>query len=353
MSRKFILTCDPVRTILCSGKNPRWIFVGALYSLAFGVMIATVQSAAERTEVSIVVPFYNEAENVEALHTRLVPVLEQTGKSFEIVYVDDGSRDGTTDILRRLQAQDSRIRVIIFNRNYGQHAAVAAGLDRARGDVVVTLDGDLQNPPEEIPKLLEKIDEGYDVVGGWRQQRNDSPLRLLSSRAVNRIASRIVGVEMKDYGCMLRAYRRSVVDHLRGGAENSSFMPALANAFAGSVAEVPVSHAPRRSGGSRYTLLRLMRINFDLMTGFSLLPVQIIGIVGAVAAAAGAIATLVVCASWLFFGGPVDRRGMFFAVVLFFIGVQIIGIGLIGEYVGRIYMEVLRRPRYVVREVLE
>jgi undecaprenyl-phosphate 4-deoxy-4-formamido-L-arabinose transferase len=316
-------------------------------------MIAAVKSAAERPELSVVVPFYNEAENVASLHTRLVPVLEQTGKSFEIVYVDDGSRDGTTDILRRLQSGDSRVRVIIFNRNYGQHAAVAGGLDRARGDVVVTLDGDLQNPPEEIPKLLQKIDEGYDVVGGWRQQRHDSALRLLSSRAVNRIASRIVGVEMKDYGCMMRAYRRSVVDHLRGGAENSSFMPALANTFAGSVAEVPISHAPRRAGASKYSLLRLLRINFDLITGFSLLPVQIVGIAGAVATAVGAAAALVVCAAWLFSGGPIDRSGIFFAIVLFFIGVQILGIALIGEYIGRIYIEVRGRPRYIVREILE
>jgi undecaprenyl-phosphate 4-deoxy-4-formamido-L-arabinose transferase len=315
-------------------------------------MIARVKID-EHPEVSIVVPFYNEAENVEALHARLLPVIEQSRKSFEILYVDDGSTDGTTDLLRRLRARDSRIRVIIFNRNYGQHAAISAGLDRARGEVVVTLDGDLQNPPEEIPKLLDKIEEGYDVVGGWRTERRDSALRIFFSRAVNRMASRIVGVKMNDYGCMLRAYRRSVVDHICGCGEISTFVPALANAFAGSVAEVPISHAPRSAGGSRYTLLRLLRINFDLMTGFSLLPVQIVGIAGAVAAAAGIATALIVSAWRLFHGGPLDRGGIFFAIVLFFIGVQIVGIGLVGEYVARIYMEVRRRPRYIVREVLE
>jgi undecaprenyl-phosphate 4-deoxy-4-formamido-L-arabinose transferase len=218
---------------------------------------------------------------------------------------------------------------------------------------VVTLDGDLQNPPEDIPKLLDKIDEGYDVVGGWRTERRDSALRLLFSRAVNRIASRIVGVKMNDYGCMLRAYRRSVVDHICGCGEISTFVPALANAFAGSVAEVPISHAPRRGGGSKYSLLRLLRLNFDLMTGFSLLPVQIVGVVGAVAAAAAVATALLVFAWRLFYGAPIDRGAIFFAVVLFFIGVQIVGIGLIGEYVARIYMEVRRQPRYIVREVLE
>jgi undecaprenyl-phosphate 4-deoxy-4-formamido-L-arabinose transferase len=167
------------------------------------------------------------------------------------------------------------------------------------------------------------------------------------------MASRIVGVKMNDYGCMLRAYRRTVVDHICGCGEISTFVPALANAFAGSVAEVPIAHAPRRAGGSRYTLLRLLRLNFDLMTGFSLLPVQIVGIVGAIAAVTGVANAVVVSAWWLFHGGPIDRGGIFFAVVLFFIGIQILGIGLVGEYVARIYMEVRRRPRYIVSEVLE
>ncbi len=252
----------------------------------------------ERLDLSVVIPIYDEAASLAALHARLSATLQELGKSYEVIYVDDGSRDGSAPLLRQLYQQDRAVRVIRFNRNYGQHAAVLAGLERARGETIVTLDGDLQNPPEEIPKLLEKIQEGYDVAGGWRTARHDSVFRRAVSFVINRAISRIVGVPMRDYGCMLRAYRRSVVEQILQCRETASFIPVLANAFACSVAEVAVAHQPRRAGRSKYGLLGLLRLNF-------------------------------------------------------FVGLQIFALGLIGEYVARIYQEVRRRPRYVVQEVLE
>ena len=309
--------------------------------------------AGERPELSVIVPLYNESETIEALHERLIAVMEKLGRSFEIIYVDDGSADATPDHLRRIHAGRREVRVIIFNRNYGQHAAVAAGFEHARGEVVVTLDGDLQNPPEEIPKLLEKIGEGYEVVGGWREQRHDSATRLFFSRVVNRVTSRIVGVSMNDYGCMLRAYRRTVVDRMRACTASSTFIPALANSLAGSVAEVPIAHAPRQFGRSRYTPLRLLRLSFDLLTSFSLAPIQLVSIAGIAVAFLGLFFALFLLVRRLIVGPEVEGVFTLFAILFFFIGIQILALGLIGEYVGRIYLEVRRRPRYLVKELLD
>lgn len=307
----------------------------------------------ERTQLSMVIPLYNEAISVEKLHERLINTLESMGKSYEVIYVDDGSSDGTTGLLRRLQLKDPSVRVIVFNRNYGQHAAVVAGFERATGEVIVTLDGDLQNPPEEIPKLLAKIKEGYDVVGGWREGRQDSLIRRGLSYMINQVTSMIVGVKMKDYGCMLRAYRREVVERICQCQEISSFIPVLANSFAGSVAEIAVAHSPRRSGHSKYTLFRLLRLNFDLLTGFSLLPIQVVGFAGIVISFLGLGFALFLGVRRLLVGPEVEGVFTLFAILFFFVGLQILALGLIGEYIGRIYMEVRRRPRYVVKEIWE
>jgi len=306
-----------------------------------------------RTYLSVVIPLYNEAITVEKLHERLSATLESMGKSYEVIYVDDGSTDGTTEILQGLHKQDRKVKVIVFNRNYGQHAAVVAGFERAAGEVIVTLDGDLQNPPEEIPRLLAKIEEGYDVVGGWRMGRQDSIVRRALSYMINQVTSLIVGVKMKDYGCMLRAYRREVAERICQCQEISSFIPVLANFFAGSVAEIPVGHSPRSSGRSRYTPFRLLRLNFDLLTGFSLLPIQVVSFAGILISFLG-LGFAVFLGIRRFFVGP-EVEGVFtlFAILFFFVGLQILALGLIGEYIGRIYMEVRRRPRYVVREILE
>lgn len=304
-------------------------------------------------EISVVIPVFNEESNLEPLFERLQQTLEGIGRAYEVIFVDDGSRDRSLEILCRLQEKHDAVRVIQLNRNYGQHAAVFAGLDHARGEVIVTLDADLQNPPEEIPRLLDKISEGHDVVGGWRQSRRDHPIRRMLSWGVNRITSKIVGVQMRDYGCMLRAYRREVVEVMRGCREVSSFIPALANTFAASPVEVPVGHDRREGGRSKYNVFRLIRLNFDLMTGFSLLPIQVVSLAGIGIALLGLGFGGFLMARRLLVGPESEGVFTLFAILFFFVGIQILALGLIGEYVGRIYMEVRRRPRYVVQRIYE
>ncbi len=304
-------------------------------------------------EVSVVVPVFNEAGNLEPLQARLRGVLEALGRPYEVIYVDDGSTDGSLERLRRLQDEQPRVRVVQLNRNYGQHAAVFAGLEHARGEVVVTLDADLQNPPEEIPRLLATIAAGHDVVGGWRQSRQDPLVRRVLSRLMNRVTSAVVGVRMHDYGCMLRAYRREVVDLLRGCREISSFIPALANCFAASPVEIPVAHDRREVGRSRYGLFRLLRLTFDLMTGYSLLPIQAVSLAGMGIALLGLGFGAFLFLRRLLLGPEVEGVFTLFAILFVFVGIQILALGLIGEYIGRIYLEVRRRPRYVVQRVFE
>jgi undecaprenyl-phosphate 4-deoxy-4-formamido-L-arabinose transferase len=303
--------------------------------------------------VSVVIPVYNEEANLEALYERLERVLEEGGRAYEVIFVDDGSRDRSLEILCRLQEKYDAVRVIQLNRNYGQHAAVFAGLDHARGAVIVTLDADLQNPPEEIPRLLDKIAEGHDVVGGWRQNRRDHIIRRFLSWAMNKVTSKVVGVEMRDYGCMLRAYRRAVVDVLRECSEVSSFIPTLANMFAASPAEIAVAHDRRSNGRSKYSPFRLLRLNFDLMTGFSLLPIQIVSLAGIGVSLLGLGFGAFLLLRRLFVGPEVEGVFTLFAILFFFVGIQILALGLIGEYIGRIYMEVRKRPRYVIQRIYE
>ena len=308
---------------------------------------------ASPAQLSVVIPVFNETESVEFLHRRLSETLAALGKSYEVIYVDDGSTDGSDKKLGELYRNDPRVTVIRFNRNYGQHAAVIAGFERSQGDIVVTLDADLQNPPEEIPKLLTKLEEGYDVVGGWREGRQDSGVRRVLSFLINQVSSLIIGVKMKDYGCMLRAYRRPVVKRICECQEMASFIPALANAFAGSVAEIPVSHSARETGRSKYGAFRLMRLNFDLLTGFSLLPIQVVSFAGILISFAGLGFAAFLFIRRFIVGPEVEGVFTLFAILFFFVGLQILALGLIGEYIGRIYMEVRRRPRYIIKETWE
>ena len=310
-------------------------------------------SADARPTLSIVIPVFNEAQSLGDLHDRLAKTLKTLQQPHEIIFVDDGSRDSSATILRALHAQDSAVRVIRFNRNYGQHATVCAGMERARGDIVVTLDADLQNPPEEIPRLLAALTEGVDVVGGQRMRRRDSMFRRLASWIVNRVTSAVVGVPMRDYGCMLRAYRRSVVDQILACDGVAHFIPALANTFATSVVEVPVGHGPRQHGGSRYGLFRLLQLNFDLLTGFSLLPIQFVSLIGILVALGGLGFAVVLTLQRLIVGARISGAIVLFAILFVLVGIQILALGLIGEYVGRTYQEVRRRPRFVINEVLE
>ena len=302
-------------------------------------------------DISIVIPVYNEEQNLGVLHARLGAVLDTLKKQVEIVLVDDGSRDRSVEIMREMAAKDPRIVAVELARNYGQHAAVFAGFEHARGAVVVTLDADLQNPPEEIPKLLAKIDEGYDVVGGWRAHRQDSILRTLPSKLVNRFTSRVTGCDLKDYGCMLRAYRSTIIERMLKHRELCTFIPALATQVGGRVVEIPVEHSVRHAGESQYNLWRLIKLNYDLVTGFSVVPLQLLSFVGFAMAALG-----VGFGGFLmvrrFVVGP-EAEGMFtlFSILFFFVGTLYMGLGLLGEYVGRIYQEVRGRPRYIVSKV--
>jgi undecaprenyl-phosphate 4-deoxy-4-formamido-L-arabinose transferase len=303
--------------------------------------------------LSIVIPVFNEAATLPDLHERLARALKDLGRTYEILFVDDGSTDGSASILHALHAQDPAVRVIRFNRNYGQHAAVFAGLERTRGEIVVTLDADLQNPPEEIGRLVARAEAGVDVVGGRRVGRHDPFFRRMASALVNRVTSELVGVRMRDYGCMLRAYRRPVVEQILRCEGVAQFIPALANTFAGSVEEVPVAHEPRRDGRSRYGLLRLLRLNADLLTGFSLLPIQAVSLAGVLVAALGLGFAVFLGLRRLLIGPEVEGVFTLFAILFFFVGLQILALGLIGEYIGRIYQEVRRRPRYVISEILD
>ena len=303
--------------------------------------------------ISVIIPVYNEEENLEELLQRLVTTLTGLGRSFEIILVDDGSSDRSWEILEEWHKRYPQyIRALQFHRNFGQHQAIFAGFQTARGQVTITLDADLQNPPEEIPRLVAKLEEGYDTVGGWRENRRDSWLRKLPSLLVNRLMSYVTGVHMRDYGCMLRAYRREVIDSINQCQESSSFIPALANLYARRVAEIPVAHAERQRGRSKYTLMKLIRLNLDLMTGFSHLPIHAVGFMGITIAALGLLFGVFLFIRRLFVGPEVEGVFTLFAILFVFVGLNTLGLAIIGAYLTRIYSEVRQRPRYIIRQTL-
>ncbi len=312
------------------------------------VRLATASSA---PYLSVVIPVFDEEANIAALHGRVRAALEATGRTWEIVYVDDGSHDRSLEMLRDLAATDGHVVVVELVHNFGQHAAILAGFEQVRGEIVVTLDADLQNPPEEIGKLVSAIEEGYDVAGGLRVDRHDSFARKLPSRLVNRIISSSTGLELKDYGCMLRAYRREIVENVCRYGENATFVPALANLFAHSVKEVPVGHAVRAGGKSKYDVRRLFHLAFDLITGFSLYPIRMVTLLGGLISALGIGFGLFLFVRRLIVGPEVGGLFTLFAILFVFVGLQILALGLIGQYIGRIYFEVRRRPRFVVRRI--
>ncbi len=305
-------------------------------------------------DLSILVPVFNEEENLPELLERLLKTGRSLNKKFEIIFIDDGSKDNSVKIIKEAIKKNPELKLIRFNRNYGQHNALFAGFAESQGEVAVTIDADLQNPPEEIPKLLNKMDEGFEVVGGYRQNRQDSIFRKIPTFLVAKMASKFVKVQLKDYGCMLRAYRKELVKEMVAGGEAATYIPALANSLASSVAEVAVEHHSRTKGKSKYSLLRLLHLNFDLMTGFSLLPIQIIGLAGVFIAFAGLGFSAFLLVMRLIKGADWAVGGVFtlFGILFFFVGLEILAIGLIGEYVGRVYQEVRNRPRYRIREVL-
>ena len=310
-----------------------------------------------KPELSVVIPIYNEQEGLAKLFARLYPALDQlaaSGTTYEIVFINDGSRDSSAKILAdQFRARPDVTRVVLFNGNYGQHMAILAGFQATRGDIVVTLDADLQNPPEEIAALVDKMRQGYDYVGSIRRKRQDVLWRTWASKAMNRLRENITGIQITDQGNMLRAYGRNVVDLINQCSEINTFVPALAYTFSRKPTEIIVEHEERSAGESKYSLYSLIRLNFDLMTGFSIVPLQLFSMLGMVLSGASGVLVLVLLVRRFLLGSEADGVFTLFAVLFFLMGTILFGIGLLGEYIGRIYQQVRGRPRYVVRTILE
>src|SRR5271157_3498355 len=305
-------------------------------------------------KLSVVIPVYNEEAVLPTLFARVYPALDALKIPFEIVFVNDGSKDRSVALLRQqFSLRPKETRVVLFHANFGQHSAVMAGLAYARGEYVVTLDADLQNPPEEIGKLVDKLDQGYDYVGTIRQQRQDSLWRRTFSKGINKVREWITPVRITDQGCMMRGYARSVVTALNQTREVNTFIPALASLYAMRPIEVPISHEERFAGRSKYSMYSLIRLNFDLITGFSVVPLQLFSMAGMAIATLSALLVLYLFVRRLIVGPEAEGLFTLFGLVFFFIGLALFGIGLLGEYVGRIYAQVRERPRYIVEAVLE
>ncbi|MGC3982730.1 MAG: glycosyltransferase [Steroidobacteraceae bacterium] len=309
-------------------------------------------------DLSVVIPIYNEAAGLDALFARLYPALDQLSTDlqlrYELILVDDGSRDQSPAMLREQFTQRPDVtRIVLLAVNAGQHMAIKAGFERTRGAVIVTLDADLQNPPEEIAKLLAKMREGHDYVGGYRKERQDSFFRRYASRMLNRLRERTTRIRMRDQGCMLRAYSKQIVDAINHTQEVNLFIPALAYLYARRPTDVEVAHEERAAGESKYSLSSLMRLNFDLMTGYSRAPLQFFTLLGMATAGLAAFFVIVLALRRLLVGAEAEGVFTLFGIVFFLIGIALFGLGLLGEYVGRIYQQVQSRPRYLVQAVLE
>lgn len=310
--------------------------------------------------VSVVIPLYNESENIPVLYEQLSAVMSKLDRSYEILVVDDGSRDDSYELLKALHKKDEHVRVIRFRRNFGQTAAFAAGFEHARGDVIVTMDADLQNDPSDIPRLLEKIDEGYDVVSGWRVDRKDPFLsRRLPSMIANRLISETTSVRLHDYGCSLKAYRAEVAKSVNLYGELHRFIPAIASWMGTRIAEIPVNHRARRFGKSKYGISRTIRVFLDMLTvrfllSYSTRPLHVFGTFGLLTSALGFVLAAYLTFSKVFLGQNIGNRPLLMlAVLLIVIGVQMVTMGLLGEMVSRIYHEASGKRIYVIQEILE
>ncbi|MFL6602370.1 MAG: glycosyltransferase [Steroidobacteraceae bacterium] len=304
--------------------------------------------------VSVVIPVFNEEAGLQALFERIYPVLDQLGRKYEIIFVDDGSSDRSVAVLRgQFAKRPDTTRVVVLARNVGQHMAIMAGFAQTRGDYIITLDADLQNPPEEISKIVAAMDQGADYVGTVRKDRHDAYWRKAASRLMNRFRERTTQIRITDQGCMLRGYDREIVDAINSCVEISTFVPALGYTFARNPVEIEVVHAERTVGKSKYSLYRLIRLNFDLMTGFSVMPLQLFSMAGVVIALLSLGGVVLLAIRRLVVGPEVEGVFTLFAIAFFLIGVLLMGVGVVGEYVGRIYEQVRQRPRYTVAALLE
>ena len=309
-------------------------------------------------KISVVIPAYNEEENINYLYDELSEVLAALQQPYEIIFVDDGSSDNTLAVLRSIQQKDAEVGVIRFRRNFGQTAAISAGFDFASGDVIVTMDGDLQNDPHDIPRFIEKIEEGYDVVTGWRYDRKDAFInRRLPSIIANKIISWTTGVALHDYGCTLKAFRREVIKNIRLYGEMHRFIPAIASGMGISFTEIKVNHRPRQYGTSKYGISRTLRVVLDLITvkfllSYATRPIQIFGLLGFISGSVGFLLALIMTIQRQFFGMPLsDRPLLLLAILLIFIGIQFISIGLIAELQARTYHETQQKPVYYIKEI--
>ncbi len=309
----------------------------------------------DKPVVSVVIPVFNEEANLDELVRRCLDTCGKLGKPFEVVLVDDGSSDASAEKITRAAEQNGgRIVGVLLNRNYGQHAAVIAGFAHARGDIIVTLDADLQNPPEEIPRIVAKVEEGFDVVGSVRVPRCDSTFRKVSSWITNRAIQKSTGVMMHDYGCMLRGFKRPIVNAMLKCHERSTFIPVLANTFARRTTEIEVSHAQRAGGDSKYSLWKLINLQLDLLTSMTTFPIRLLSFIGGLISLLGLGFGALLILLRLIYGAHWAAQGVFtlFAILFCFVGAQFIGLGLLGEYLGRVYNDVRARPRYFVQQVV-
>lgn len=305
--------------------------------------------------ISIVIPVHNEEEVLYSLFSRLTNVMDKLGKPYEIIFTNDGSKDNSEVILNELHdKRPDQVRIIHFNGNYGQHMAIMAGFERVRGEIILTMDADLQNLPEDIPSFIDKMEQGHDVVGGYRQNRQDRFWRVFVSKLHNKVRAKITPrITMKDEGCMLRAYKREIVDLMVSSGEASTFIPALALTFAANPSEVPVGHQQREAGTSSYNFYRLIRYNFDLITGFSLVPLQLFTLLGIIISFLSGVLVVYMLLRRTIIGPEMEGIFTLFAILFFLVGLCLLGMGILGEYIGRIYQEVLKRPRFVIKNVME
>ncbi|SFN42749.1 undecaprenyl-phosphate 4-deoxy-4-formamido-L-arabinose transferase [Xenorhabdus japonica] len=306
-------------------------------------------------KVSVVIPVYNEEESLPQLLERTLAVCQKLEQKYELILVDDGSRDSSAEILTQAaESPENHVITILLNRNYGQHSAIMAGFHQASGDLIITLDADLQNPPEEIPRLIKTAEEGYDVVGTRRANRQDSWFRKTASKMINAMITKATGRSMGDYGCMLRAYRRHIVQAMLQCHERSTFIPILANTFARKTVEIEVAHAEREFGDSKYSFMNLINLMYDLLTCLTTAPLRLLSVVGSIIAIMGFLLAVLLIALRLIFGSMWAAEGVFtlFAILFMFIGAQFVAMGLLGEYIGRIYNDVRARPRYFIQKVV-
>jgi len=305
-------------------------------------------------QLSVVIPVYNEEATLQALFDRLYRSLDALNRTYEIIFVNDGSRDKSAAILaEQYHARPDVTRVVLFSGNFGQHRAILAGFAHARGDCIVTLDADLQNPPEDIQTLLAEMDKGHDYVGSIRRKRHDSWWRHAASRAMNGLRERITRIHMTDQGCMMRAYSRRIIDTINQCNEMHTFIPALAYSFALNPTEVTIGHEERHAGESKYSLYSLIRLNFDLMTGFSVVPLQLFSMLGMLISLGSGLLVAYLLVRRLFLGPEAEGLFTLFAITFFLLGIALFGIGILGEYIGRIYHEVRDRPRYLISAILQ